>query len=180
MKKKNKGLTLIYTGDGKGKTTASIGLAVRAAGRGMKVGIFQFIKSDQHTYGEKNILEKLGIEMIQMGIGFTWTKTPEEHRESLKKAWALVKEKVNSKAYDLIVLDELNNALAIKDFPIDDVLPLKEVIHLIKTKPEDLHLVITGRNAKQELIEEADLVSEITPIKHYYEEGIPAVLGIEY
>ena len=174
------GLTIMYTGDGKGKTTAAIGLAVRAAGHGLKVGMFQFIKSNNRTYGEQLSLEKLGIEIVQMGIGFTWTKTPEEHREALKNAWSLVKEKVVSDQYDLIVLDELNNALAIKEFPIEDVLSLSEVIELIKTKPEKLHLVITGRSAKPELIELSDLVSEIKPIKHYYDEGIPAVLGIEY
>lgn len=180
MKNEKEGLTLVYTGDGKGKTTAAVGLVVRAAGRGFKTGIFQFIKSNEHTYGEKIILEKLGIEMVPMGIGFTWTKTPEEQREALKKAWELVKEKVMSEEYDLIVLDELNNALAIESFPINDVLPLNEVIDLIKTKPKALHLVITGRSAKPEIVEAADLVSEVQPIKHYYNEGIPAVYGIEY
>ncbi len=180
MEKKKEGLTLVYTGDGKGKTTAAIGLAVRAAGRDFKVGIFQFIKSDEHTYGEKIALEKLGIEMVQMGIGFTWLKTPDEHREALKKAWTFVKEKVMSNTYDLIVLDELNNALAIESFPIDDVLPMQEVIELIKNRPKELHIVITGRNARPEIMALADLVSEIKPMKHYYEEGIPAVFGIEY
>lgn len=85
-----------------------------------------------------------------------------------------------SGSYDLIVLDELNNALAITDFPIDDVLPLKEVIQLLQQRPKALHVVITGRNAKPELINQADLVSEIQEVKHYYNEGIPAVKGIEY
>ena len=83
MNQKQKGLTLIYPGDGKGKTTASLGLALRGVGRGFKVKIYQFIKSPQRTYGEQIALEKLGVEMIQLGIGFTWTKTPQEHREAL-------------------------------------------------------------------------------------------------
>ncbi|MEC2075076.1 cob(I)yrinic acid a,c-diamide adenosyltransferase [Metabacillus fastidiosus] len=178
--KRKKGLFLLYTGNGKGKTTASLGLAVRAIGRGQRVLIIQFIKSPQRTYGEKITLDKLGIEMIQTGVGFTWTKTPEEHREALKAGWALAKEKVNSNEYDLIILDELNNALSIDKFPIDDVLPLEEVIDLIKNRHEDMHLVITGRNAKQEIIELADLVTEMNEVKHYYQDGVPAVKGIEF
>jgi len=180
MEETKKGLTIIYTGNGKGKTTAAIGLAVRAYGQDLRVGIFQFIKSPERDYGEKKTLEKLGIEIIQLGIGFTWTKTPEEHRQALKRGWEFVKEKVMSGSYDLIVLDELNNALAITDFPIDDVLPLKEVIQLLQQRPKALHVVITGRNAKPELINQADLVSEIQEVKHYYNERIPAVKGIEY
>lgn len=180
MDRKQRGLCLVYTGDGKGKTTASLGLVVRAIGQGLRVLMIQFIKSPERTYGERNTLEKLGVEMIQMGVGFTWTKTPEEHRFALEQAWKLTKERVFSGAYDLIILDELNNALAIDRFPIEDVLPLDEVIELIRTRPNNLHLVITGRSAHPEVIELADLVTEMKPIKHYYEEGIPAVRGIEF
>ncbi len=180
MNQKQKGLTLIYTGDGKGKTTASLGLALRGVGRGFKVKIYQFIKSPQRTYGEQIALEKLGVEMIQLGIGFTWTKTPEEHRAALKKGWPKAKEAVMSGEYDLVILDELNNALAIDAFPIEDVLPLDEVIDLIKNKPSHVHLVITGRDAKQEIKDIADLVSVIEPEKHYYKDGIPAVKGLEF
>lgn len=178
--KSKKGLFLVYTGNGKGKTTAALGLAVRAAGRGKRVLMIQFIKSPQRTYGEKITFDKLGIEMIQTGVGFTWTKTPEEHREALKAGWALAKERVNSNEYDLVILDELNNALAIDKFLIDDVLPLQEVIELIQNRREDMHLVITGRSARQEMIELADLVTEMKEVKHYYQEGIPAVKGIEF
>ncbi|SOC11431.1 cob(I)alamin adenosyltransferase [Ureibacillus xyleni] len=175
-----KGLTLVYTGDGKGKTTSALGLALRSTGRGLKVKIYQFIKSPDRTYGEKIALQKLGVEMVQLGIGFTWTKTPEEHREALKKAWPIARDAVMSGEYDVVILDELNNALAIDKFPVEDCIPLNEVVELIKNKPTHVHLVITGRDALQEIKDIADLVSVIEPEKHYYEEGIPAVKGIEF
>ena len=174
------GLFLIYTGDGKGKTTASLGVTLRAIGRGMNVRYLQFIKSPERTYGEALALRKLGVEMEQLGIGFTWTKTPEEHREALTKAWAKAKEALSNPDTDLLVLDELNNALAISTFPIDDVLPLSEVIEAIQNRPAHMHLVVTGRSAAKELIELADLVSTIEATKHYYESGIPAVKGLEF
>ncbi|WP_276355594.1 cob(I)yrinic acid a,c-diamide adenosyltransferase [Cohnella caldifontis] len=176
---KERGLTLVYTGDGKGKTTAAMGLAVRAAGRGFKVLVIQFIKSPQRTYGEKLVFDKLGIEIVQKGIGFTWLKTPEEHREALRTAWAFTKERIQAGEHGLIVLDEINNALAIDSFPVDDVLPLEEVLQTIRERPQGMHLVLTGRGAKPEIIEIADLVTEMKPIKHYYEQGVPAVMGIE-
>lgn len=180
MRKQQKGLTLVYTGDGKGKTTAATGLAVRALGHGMSVRMLQFIKSPNRTYGEKVSLEKLGAEMFQLGEGFTWTKTPEIHRAALKTAWLMAKETVMSGEFDVVILDELNNALAIDTFEINDVLPLDEVITLIKEKPSHVHLVITGRSAKEEVKQVADLVSVIDVEKHYYDEGIPAVCGVEY
>lgn len=175
-----KGYTLVYTGDGKGKTTAAIGLAVRAAGRGYKVLVLQFIKSSQRTYGEQISLRKIGIEMRQLGIGFTWTKTPEEHREALRKAWETAKEETMHGPWDVVILDEINNALAIERFPVADILPVAEVVELIERRPKHLHLVLTGRNARPEIIGKADLVSEIQVVKHYFNEGVPAVLGLEY
>lgn len=180
MKKSTKGLTLVYTGNGKGKTTAALGIALRSTGRGMKVKIFQFIKSPQRTYGEQIALQKLGVEMVQLGIGFTWTKTPEEHREALRKAWPIARDAVLSGEYDVVILDELNNALSIDKFPIDDVLPKEEVLDMIRNKPEHVHLIITGRNALNEVKELADLVSVIDPEKHYYEDGVEAVKGLEF
>ncbi|USK59745.1 cob(I)yrinic acid a,c-diamide adenosyltransferase [Peribacillus asahii] len=174
------GLFLIYTGEGKGKTTASLGVTLRAIGRGMNVKYLQFIKSPERTYGEALALRKLGVEMEQLGIGFTWTKTPEEHRAALKQAWAKAKEALQNPETDLLVLDELNNALAISKFPIDDVLPLAEVVEAIRNRPSHMHLVVTGRSAADELIELADLVSTIDATKHYYESGIPAVKGLEF
>lgn len=176
---RERGLTLVYTGDGKGKTTAALGLAMRAHGRKKNVLMIQFIKSPKRRYGERNSLEELGIELIQTGIGFTWTKTPEEHRSALKEAWEMTKARVMAGEHDLIILDEINNALAIDSFPIDDVLPLQEVIDLIDNRPQGMHLVLTGRSANEKIIEKADLVSEVVVHKHYYDEGIPAVIGIE-
>ncbi|MGD8189577.1 cob(I)yrinic acid a,c-diamide adenosyltransferase [Brevibacillus ginsengisoli] len=180
MVRNQPGLCLVYTGDGKGKTTASLGLVLRAVGQGLRVLMIQFIKSPERSYGEKNTLERLGVEMIQTGVGFTWTKTPQEHRDALQQAWKLTREKVSSGEYDVIILDELNNALAIERFPISDVLPLDDVVEMIRTRPKNLHLVITGRSAHPAVIELADLVTEMKPIKHYYDEGIPAVRGIEF
>lgn len=177
---KKKGLLLVYTGDGKGKTTAALGLTVRALGRGLNVRFLQFIKSPERTYGEKIALRKLGLATEQLGIGFTWTKTPEEHRAALKKAWAITKEALQDTTLDCLVLDELNNALAITKFPIDDVLPLEEVLEAVRNRPEHLHVVITGRSAHPSLIALADLVSTIEPTKHYYDEGIQAVKGLEF
>ncbi|WP_368503888.1 cob(I)yrinic acid a,c-diamide adenosyltransferase [Alkalihalophilus sp. As8PL] len=179
-KPNRRGLTLVYTGNGKGKTTSSLGLALRGIGRGFKVKIYQFIKSPERTYGEKIALGRLGVEMIQLGVGFTWTKTPDEHREALRKGWPIARQAVMSGDYDLIILDELNNALAIDKFPIEDVLPLHEVIDLLQNKPPHVHLVITGRHAKKEIKELADLVSVTEAEKHYYNEGIQAVKGIEF
>src|SRR3954465_7610178 len=137
------GMLLVYTGEGKGKTTASLGVTLRAIGRGMKVKYFHFIKSPERTYGEQIALRKLGVETVQLGVGFTWTKTAEEHREALAKAWQIVKEELQDETTDVLVLDELNNALAITRFSIDDVLPLAEVIEAIKNRPKTMHLVIT-------------------------------------
>lgn len=176
----SKGLTLVYTGEGKGKTTAAVGLAIRAHGNGKRVCMIQFIKSPDRLYGEKTVLERLGIEIHQTGVGFTWKKTPEEHREALRHGFLLAREKINSGHYDLVILDELNNALAIDRFPIADVLPLDEVIVLIQNRPTLVHLVITGRSANDSILQLADLVTEMKPIKHYYQEGIPAVEGIEF
>lgn len=174
------GKVLVYTGNGKGKTTAAFGLAARALGRDMKVVILQFIKSPERTYGEQVSLEKLGAEVAQLGIGFTWLKTPEEHRTALKKAWLTAKEKLISGEYDVVIFDELNNALSIDSFPIDDVLPLADVIETLKNKPVHTHVVITGRDAKPEIKEIADLVSIIEEEKHYYQDGVDAIYGIEY
>ncbi len=178
--RKQRGLTLVYTGNGKGKTTAAMGLALRAVGQGMKVLVLQFIKSPERAYGEQIALEKLGVEIRQLGIGFTWTKTPEEHRQALAQAWKITKEEVMSGNYDLVILDEINNALVIKSFLVDDVLPLEEVLALMQNRPSHTHLVLTGRNADEKVMDAADLVSRVDAVKHYYDKGISPVRGIEF
>lgn len=176
-----KGMLLVYTGDGKGKTTASLGVTLRALGRGMNVKFFQFIKSPERTYGEGLALQKLGLEMRQLGVGFTWTKTPEEHRSALKKGWEVVKAALQDESIDLLVLDELNNALAITRFPIEDVLSLDEVLEAIQNRPSSMHVVITGRSAHPSIVALADLVSTIHATKHYYEEqDVKAMKGLEF
>ncbi|MBA4603687.1 cob(I)yrinic acid a,c-diamide adenosyltransferase [Thermoactinomyces mirandus] len=177
---KQRGLTLVYTGNGKGKTTAALGLALRATGRDMKVLVLQFLKSPERTYGEQIALQRLGVEIRQLGIGFTWTKTPEEHRQALARGWEITRQEVMSGNYDMVILDEINNALVIKSFLVDDVLPLEEVLALIKNRPSHTHLVLTGRNADEKVMELADLVSRVDAVKHYYNEGISSVKGIEF
>ncbi|WP_031409390.1 cob(I)yrinic acid a,c-diamide adenosyltransferase [Geobacillus vulcani] len=174
------GRVIVYTGDGKGKTTAAFGLALRAIGRGMQVAVLQFIKSPERTYGEQLALQRLGVDVRQLGAGFTWTKTPEVHREALQRAWTVAKEYVHSGRYDVIVLDELNNALAIDRFPVGDILSVNDVLELIRTRPPELHLVITGRAAHPELMAAADIVTEMKLVKHDYEQGRTAMKGIEF
>ncbi|AKM19083.1 cob(I)yrinic acid a,c-diamide adenosyltransferase [Anoxybacillus geothermalis] len=177
---RRRGRVIVYTGDGKGKTTAALGLALRAVGRGMNVAILQFVKSPERTYGEQLALRRLGVEVRQLGAGFTWTKTPDIHREALRHAWALAKQYIHSGRYDLIVLDELNNALAIDRFPVHDIVSVEEVLEAIRTRPPALHLVITGRAARPELMAAADIVTEMKLVKHDYEQGRTAMKGIEF
>ncbi len=176
-KRKRKGLIIINTGDGKGKSTSGFGLAVRAAGNKMKVFIMQFMKG-QWKAGERKSFEKLApeIEVISMGDGFTWdTNNPEQDRATAGKAWAIAKEKLTSGYYDMILLDEINYVLHYKFLPED------EVINTLRNKPERVHVVCTGRNAPEKLIELADLVTEMRCIKHpFSEQGIPAQKGIEF
>ena len=176
--KKTKGLVIVYTGDGKGKTTAALGMALRAAGHGMKTLIIQFIKSYK-SYGELKFVKKYncGIKIKTMGKGYVKIKGDvhpfEEHVKAAKKTLEFAQEQILSNKYDIIVLDEINIALDKK------LLTLKEVTDLIKQKPLDLHLILTGRGTLQKLIQLADLVSEVKEIKHPFKFGIPAQKGIE-
>jgi cob(I)alamin adenosyltransferase len=179
MKKKNKGLVIVYTGDGKGKTTAALGMALRAAGHGKKILIVQFIKNFKN-YGELKFVKKYncGIQIKSIGKGYVkirGDKFPfEEHVKAAKQALKFAKEKILSKEYDIIVLDEINIALDKK------LLTIKEVTELLQQKPPSLHLVLTGRNAPKKLLQLADLVSEVKEIKHPYKKGISAQKGMEY
>ena len=177
QKTKKKGLIIVHTGDGKGKTTAALGIAFRAAGNGMKVAVIQFIKGNW-KYGELESAKQLKtpIEIHQMGEGFTWdTKNPERDIEMTRKAWALCKEKVMSGEYPVVIFDEINYVI---DY---NYLSLKEVIATLKQKPEMVHVILTGRNAQPELIAIADLVTEMREMKHpFKEQGILAQRGIEF
>lgn len=169
-----KGLVIVNTGNGKGKTTAAIGLMFRALGRDFKTIMLQFIKSKKHIYGEHILAEKLGIEILPLGDGFSWeSKDIEQDKNLAKVCWQQCKEAIESKKYDMIILDEFTYPLKY------GWLDIKEVIPVIKNRDPNLHLVITGRNAPLEIIELADLVSEFQAIKHPFKNGVKAQLGIE-
>jgi cob(I)alamin adenosyltransferase len=173
---REKGLIIVNTGAGKGKTTAALGLAFRALGQGMKVGIVQFIKGAIPT-GEAALVAKLAlpIEIHVMGDGFTWdTQNREADIQSARTAWQKAVELLRDPSFDLVILDELNIVLRY------DYLPLEEVLDELRRKREMLHVAITGRNAKPGLLELADLVTEMQLIKHPYKEGVKAQRGIEF
>jgi len=173
-----KGLLMVHTGDGKGKTTSALGLLMRAAGRGLNCCMIQFMKSRKDRYGEHVSAEKLGIEVHTMGDGFTWdTKNPEQDRATARATWALCVEKMRSGQYDLLVFDELVYVLSYEMLPVEEVL---EEFRSIRAAQPALHIVVTGRDAPAALIEAADLVTEMTEIKHPFQSGIRAQQGIEF
>ncbi|MDD5766331.1 MAG: cob(I)yrinic acid a,c-diamide adenosyltransferase [Candidatus Marinimicrobia bacterium] len=170
-----KGMVQVYTGDGKGKTTAALGLALRASGAGLRVAIFQFVKGE--IYSEiKAIREFLpAITVKQFGRKcFIRTKPEPEDIRLAQEGLKEVKHAITEGQYDLIILDEANIAVHFQLFTADNLL------EIIQSKPEDVELVITGRNADLKILAAADLVTEMKEIKHYYHKGIPAREGIEY
>ena len=170
-----RGCVQVYTGNGKGKTTAALGLALRAIGRGLRVCVFQFIKGGG-PYGEHLIADKLAplFTIIQSGRpGWVNTEDISEDRRVAQEALLRVKELLTSDSYDLVVLDEINGAVG---FGLIDV---EQVLDLIALKPERVELVLTGRNAHERVLAAADLVTEMREINHYYSAGIPARSGIE-
>ena len=175
---KTRGLLIVNTGHGKGKTTCALGLMMRAAGQGLRCCMIQFMKSRNDRYGEHVSAEKLGIEIHTMGDGFTWdTKNPEQDRQTARQTWNLCVEKLKSGEYDLLVFDELVYVLSYDMLPVDEV--LSEIKAARETQPA-LHVVVTGRDAPKELIDAADLVTEMTEIKHPFQAGIRAQRGIEF
>ena len=172
---KRKGLIMVHTGDGKGKTTAAMGTALRAVGAGMEVCMVQFIKGAWH-YGEMDAVKRLGhFEILPMGKGFTWdTKNPEDDRRTALATWEECKKRALSGKYDLVIFDEINYVL---DYGF---IPTADVVAFLKGKPEKLHVILTGRKAPAELVEIADLVTEMKEIKHPFQKGIVAQKGIEY
>lgn len=171
----NQGCLQVYTGNGKGKTTAALGLCLRAVGRGLKVCFFQFIKGGG-PYGEQLVAEKLAplFTIIQTGRpGWVNTSDISADRAAAQAALQQARAIISSGGYDLVVLDELNGALG---FGLVD---LEQVLELIALRPPQMELVITGRNAHEQVIAVADLVTEMREIKHYYQAGVPARTGIE-
>jgi len=169
---------MVNTGDGKGKTTAALGVLVRAAGRGLKCCLVQFMKSKSDRYGEHESLEKLGVEIHTMGDGFTWdTNDPAQDIKTSEETWAMCVEKMGSADYELLVFDELVYVLDYKFLDVNEV--LKE-IKSVREKQPHLHLILTGRNAPAELVEAADLVTEMREVKHPFHAGIYAQQGIEF
>ena len=173
-----RGLLMVHTGNGKGKTTCALGLMMRAAGQELNCCMIQFMKSRSDRYGEHLSAEKLGIEVHTMGDGFTWdTKNPEQDRQTARNTWKLCVEKLRSGDYDMLVFDELVYVLSYNMLPVAEVL---EEIRTIRASQPALHIVVTGRDAPPELIEAADLVTEMKEIKHPFTAGIRAQQGIEF
>jgi cob(I)alamin adenosyltransferase len=172
----SKGLLIVHTGKGKGKSTAAFGLALRALGRGWRVGVVQFIKGAWST-GERDAFARFGDQMVwrSMGEGFTW-ETQDRARDvaAAQAAWAAALDMMADPTIRLVLLDELNIALRY------DYLPLAEIIEALAARRADLHVVVTGRNAKAELVEAADLVTEMTLVKHHFAAGVRAQEGIEF
>jgi cob(I)alamin adenosyltransferase len=172
----SKGLLIVNTGPGKGKSTAAFGLVLRALGHGWRVGVVQFVKGAWDT-GERRALEKFSDHMSwhTMGEGFTWeTQDRARDIEAATRAWNKARELMADDSIKLLVLDELNIALRY------DYLPLDEVIAVLRARRPDLHVIVTGRNAKKELIDAADLVTEMTAVKHHFAAGVKAQAGIEF
>jgi cob(I)alamin adenosyltransferase len=170
-----KGLVIVNTGKGKGKTTAAMGLLLRAWGQGLRVCMLQFIKATTANWGEEKAARKIGIEMIPLGAGFTWLSDNIEHDKALaRQGWETCRQKILSGNYDLVVLDEMTYVLRY------GWLPWEEVRDTLDQRPAGMHVVITGRYAPPELVEYADLVSEIIAVKHPYLAGVKAQKGIEF
>jgi cob(I)alamin adenosyltransferase len=171
-----KGLLIVNTGPGKGKTTAAFGLALRMLGYARRVGVVQFVKGAWHT-GEMEAFKAFGdrVSWHTMGEGFTWeTQDRERDIAAARRAWAKAEELIGDPTMGLVILDELNIALRY------DYLPLEQVVAALKFRPQALHVVVTGRNAKPALIETADLVTEMTAVKHHFSAGVKAQQGIEF
>jgi len=170
-----RGYVQLYTGDGKGKTTASLGLVLRALGQGLRPAVLQFMKADPN-WGEIVTLRKLGVPVQQCGLDH-WVfagKISDEDRAAAAEGFARARALVESGDYDLVVLDELVTAVFF------ELVPVGSVLDLIREKPEQVELVITGRRAPEELVAAADLATEMRPLKHYFDAGVQARPGIEF
>jgi cob(I)alamin adenosyltransferase len=175
-KTEEKGLLIVHTGKGKGKTTAALGMVVRAIGHGKRVGVVQFVKGAMTT-GEKTVFDAFpaNVEFKAMGEGFTWNTQDRTRDIALaREAWDEVKRMIADPAYDMVLADELNIVLRY------DYLPVEEVLEAVTARAPMKHVLITGRNAPDALVEAADLVTEMTLVKHPFRSGVKAQAGIEY
>ena len=169
-----RGLVLVHTGDGKGKSTAAFGLALRAHGRAKAVKIYQFMKVPSARFGEHRLFEQLGVPIEGLGDGFSWKSQDLAHSAQLARdGWARAEATIRAGAHFLVVLDEITYPLRY------GWLPLKPVLQALRDRPPQLHLVLTGRNAPEELVELADTVTEMRLVKHHFRAGVPAQRGIE-
>lgn len=174
------GLVLVNTGEGKGKTTAAMGLALRALGYGMRVAMIQFIKGHWKP-GEVRAAQRLeGFDFIPLGVGFTWTKTEEQHLLALRSAWRQTQEIVRAGRHDVVILDEVNYALGSGKLPTAEVFGAADLIALLRERPRRMHVVLTGRYAPQAIVDFADTVTEMRVVKHAYQSGRKATKGIEF
>lgn len=169
-----RGILIVFTGNGKGKTTAAFGTAARAVGHGKKVGVIQFIKG-QWPNGERNLLEPLGVEFQVMATGFTWdTQNRETDTQACLEVWQHAKRMLADSSLDMVILDEITYMVAY------DYLPLEEVITALTQRPADQTVIVTGRGCHRDILEIADTVSELRPVKHAFDAGIKAQIGIDY
>lgn len=173
--RRSQGLIIVNTGNGKGKTTAALGLLLRAWGQGLRVAMFQFIKASSGNWGESRAARTMGVEIVPLGSGFTWTSSDLEHDRALaREGWERCRDAIESGAYDVVVMDELTYCFTF------DWLDLEEVLETLRTRPPGQHVVITGRDAPPALIDFADLVTEMREIKHPFAAGVKAQKGIEF
>ena len=169
------GLFILNTGNGKGKTTAALGVLMRAYGRDMKVIMLQFIKRRGSRFGEHLAAEKMGVEIVPLGDGFTWRSDDiEKDRQLARECWEICQDKILNSDYDVVILDELTYALTYRWLSVD------EVLTTIALRPRWMHVVVTGRDAVPALVEAADIVTEMLEIRHSFKKGIPGQIGIEF
>jgi cob(I)alamin adenosyltransferase len=171
-----KGLVIVNTGNGKGKTTAALGILLRATGQNMRVVMLQFLKSKTGNWGEIRAAERLGVEIIPLGDGFTWmSKDLDKDRALAQTCWQLCREKIESNQYDIVIMDEITYALNY------GWLSLEEVLTALRNRNPLMHVILTGRDAPEALVELADMVTEMREVKHPYKaQGIMAQKGIEF
>lgn len=169
-----RGILIVFTGNGKGKTTAAFGTATRAVGHGKKVGVIQFIKG-QWPNGERNLLEPLGVEFQVMATGFTWdTQNRETDTAACLEVWEHAKRMLADESLDMVLLDEITYMVAY------DYLALEEVLEALTQRPTNQTVIVTGRGCHRDILEVADTVSELRPVKHAFDAGIKAQIGIDY